>query len=178
MIRTGRTGRLRLVAVISIATVGLAGCGGGGDTERQRAVEQIDEGILPDELVGLTVAREDIKKQLRNIERPYLDTLGLFSFRRDELLQATLQVSEFAEDARWRSGEFRRSIARQIAGSGASLPQFRIGGRTVFMTGDSRQITAVWFDQRLMMVLVTRTDFTQPRALLRELITIDIGAEP
>lgn len=165
----------RWVGVVVAGVLGLSACGGGGPAPKH-SIGEIDASRFPAEVLGLTVGHESVKKQLGRIDRPYLDAVGLLSFRKDNLLQATLQVSRLNDTARWSSEDFRRSLASQILGTGAQLPEYRVGGRTVYVGGDARQTLAVWFDGRVMMLLVERADYDQPRALLRSLIMLGAGS--
>jgi hypothetical protein len=94
-----------------------------------------------------------------------VDSVGLYSFREGDLLQATLQVSRFNSKADVRSAKFRQTLLSQIGGS---LPKrVTMGEDTVYLTSGTKQIIAVWFRGRNLLVLAVREDYAQPRALLR-----------
>lgn len=167
--------RLRRLVCIAVAAAVLTGaCGGGGGGEA-RKISEIERTTLPPTLMGMQVKREDIDKLIKQARRPYIDQLGLFSFRREELLQATLQVSRFSDDAKWDTTNFRRTVAGQILGMGNELSDFRMGDDKVFLGGNARQVLAVWFEGPYMLVMAARNDFEEPRGLLRRLVELRIG---
>jgi len=163
------------VAVFAVSTA--TACGDGEPTGAPRKVVQIKQMLLPGQILGLDVAKESVEKVLAGARRPYIKAVGLYSFRKEELLQATLQVSQFTPDADFESDGFRRTVAQQIVGTSSELPAFRMGDRTVYLGGNVKQSIAVWFDGSLMMVLAERAEFEQPRALLRDLIGRDLGED-
>lgn len=164
-----------LVGVLAIAV--LPACGGSDASDKPPRVKEIKEQLLPPQILGLSVGTEDVGKVLQGARRPFIDSVVLYSLRREELLQATLQVSRFTADSGYAEGSFQRTVARQIVSTGDELPTFRMGDRTVYLGGNARQSIAVWFRGRLMMVLATRVEFEAPRALLRELVSLDFGKE-
>ncbi|HEY3241567.1 MAG TPA: hypothetical protein VGL92_18545, partial [Acidimicrobiia bacterium] len=102
--------------------------------------------------------------------------LGLWSLRTassesgGDLVQATLQVSRFAEGARSQESDFRQSVVNQI---GSARPRtFRLGKRTVYLTTGTKQSIAVWFQGRYLFVLASRSDYDEPRTLLRAALEI------
>ena len=153
----------------------LSSCGGGDSSSAPRNVEEITVDVLPASVMGMSVGREKIDKILEDVERPYIKEVGLYSFRKEEVLQATLQLSHFSDDADWETENFRRTVAQQIVGTGDDLPVFRMGSHSVFLGGNAKQSISVWFNGPVMMVLAARIEFEQPRTLLRELVSAEIG---
>lgn len=167
----------RPIAVgIAVAVFVAPACGGGGDSTatKARRIAEISEQLVPGEVLGLVVGKESVSKVLRGARRPYIEAVALYSFRKDELLQATLQVSKFAADTDV-DEQFQRTVAGQIVSTGADLPTFRMDDRTVYFGGNAKQSIAVWFRGRYMMILASRSEFDRPRSLLRALIDLDIG---
>jgi hypothetical protein len=122
---------------------------------------------FPTQFLDLSVQLEAVKA-LKSQKRAFVDGLAMFSLRRDELLQATLQVSRFSKEAKVTSGRFRNSVVAQI---GSTTPQaLRMGEDTVFLTAGRRQSVAVWFKDRYLFILSTRDDYAQPRSLLRTVL--------
>jgi hypothetical protein len=157
-----------LVAVVA-AFMALAGaaCGEGGGTEETRVAQLKTD--IPDRVLDLIVKNESIAS-VQATERPYVDGVALYSLRDEELLQATLQVSRFNDDADPQSARFRGSVINQI---GSSVPKaFRMGGNTVWLTTGRRQGLAVWFRDRHLFILSTRDEYEQPRRLLRQLLAV------
>lgn len=167
-----------LVSVVVLALAGAACGGGGGSGDATPEISELPSDLLPSEVLGLQVAREDLQATVRGIEEipnSYLDAVGMFSLRRDQLLQATLQVSRFTDEAHWDGEDFRRSVADQILDPGAELPAFRMGDHTVYQASGLRQTRSVWFEGPYLLVLSTTVDYEQPRALLRELVGVPVG---
>jgi hypothetical protein len=153
---------LRVVLAAAVMTVGVAACG--GDDSGGTGPEDISAfapDLIPAQVLGLDVA---------GARNTYLDQVSLYSFRADDLLQATLEVARFTESAQVEDPDFRRNIANQV---GNALPrELQMGNQTVFVTAGTRQGLAVWFLDDHMFVLATRDDFEQPRALLRALLEV------
>jgi hypothetical protein len=170
--RLRRTG-LVVVAAATVAAL-LAGCGR-SDAARARptpgkAVKVLELPGIPDELLGLEVAKEDVAEPVSRVDSTFIDGLALYSLRSDELVQATLQVSRFNQGADLASKKFREAVVNQI---GASKPRaFRIGSRTVHLTTGTKQSIAVWFTGRHMFVLASRADYDEPRTLLRRALEL------
>jgi hypothetical protein len=168
---TRRGRRSRSIAAVLVGTTLLLGSACGDEPEQFGAskVTPFDASIVPSELLGLRVAPEEIGGA-KDVKDPFVDGVGLYSLREGELLQGTLQVSRFAEDADYKTSRFRQSVVQQI---GSTVPKlYRMGGRPVYLTAGKRQSIAVWFEGRYFFVLSMREEFTRPRALLREALEI------
>lgn len=167
----------RVVAWGLIALVGVIGaaCGGGDDEGGKiTAIKLLPKDLLPASVAGLRVQSEDVSATVKGGKRQsYLESAGLYSFRsEDDLLQATLQVSRFSDEARFTDPKFRQSVLLQI---GSSQPSsFRMGDQTVYLTTGKSQNVVVWFKDEYLFVLGAREDFGQPRTLLREAIDLDL----
>jgi hypothetical protein len=159
---------LCLVALVS------ASCGGSESsaaTSTPRPPAAIE---LPTVMLGLNVGREDIASRVTQSEQPYVDSVGLFAFRRGkDVLEATLQVSRFTPEARPESADFRGSIISRIGG--ASPRQIRIGEQRLFLTSGRNQIVFIWFKKRGFFVLTVRRDYAFPRTLARRLIDMNLS---
>lgn len=164
---------LALVALVVL----LAGCGrsdAGVEPTAGKQVKDLELSGLPAELLGLKVQREDVSETVARVDSAFVDALGLWSLRTvsdgGDLVQATLQVSRFSEGADPRSPRFRQTVVNQI---GSSKPRaFRLGARTVYLTTGTKQSIAVWFSGRHLFVLASRSDYDQPRTLLRRALEI------
>lgn len=166
--RRPRGRRLAALAVGATLLLGSA-CGDEATQLGASSVERFDDSIVPDELLGLRVASEEVGGA-QDIKDPYVEGVGLYSLRDGELLQGTLQVSRFSEDADAEKARFRQSVVQQI---GSSVPRrYRMSDRTVYLTSGKRQTIAVWFNGRYFFVLSTRDEFDRPRALLREAVEV------
>jgi hypothetical protein len=89
--------------------------------------------------------------------------------RQKGLLQATLQVSRFADRDRLRKPSFRRGLVDQIA-SGTRAQVVRVGSVDVQVTRGTGQRLFVWFDQRDVFVLSVRDAYRGRYALLRAVL--------
>lgn len=126
--------------------------------------------LLPATVLGLDVDQEEVGATLAGARNTYLERVSLYSFRRDDLLMATLEVAELIEDADIERPEFRRNMANQV---GNAIPrELQMGNQTVFVTAGARQGLAIWYLDDFMFVLATREDYEQPRSLLRALIEV------
>lgn len=162
----------RGLALVALALV-VAGCGrsdAGVEPTAGKQVKDLELSGLPAELLGLKVQREDVSETVARVDATFIDALGLWSLRSDDLVQATLQVSRFSAGADPRSPRFRQTVVNQI---GSSKPRaFRLGARTVYLTTGTKQSIAVWFSGRHLFVLASRSDYDQPRTLLRRALEI------
>ncbi|HUF33186.1 MAG TPA: hypothetical protein VMN58_08280 [Acidimicrobiales bacterium] len=151
-----------------MAVAGMVACGGDDGTSAATPLSVLDADFVPASILGLEVEEEDVEESLDRRTRTYLDAVGMYSVRDDELLQATLQISRFRDDVDHDRSAFQHSIITQI---GSSAPRaYRIGDRTVWLTtGKSQQVT-IWFSEGYLYVLGVRDDFRQGRTLLRGLL--------
>ena len=168
------SGVLLAVAVASAAS----GCGAPSIAEEGTATKDlkpVELPTLPPTILDLKVSVEDSKETLDRSDRTYLDKVSLYSLRatagpQKDLVQATLQIAHFNDDARWKDEKFRASILTQLGGS---APQpLRLGNDDVFITKGQQQSVSVWFRDEYMFILSTRLDFDRPRALLRSTLQV------
>ena len=166
MVRTGAC-----ALALAAAAFGLGACG--DEPPAVAAAERREIGELelsiPLDVDGLDVEEEDITETLQDGRRPYLDAAGLYSFREDDLLQATLQVGRFAPNVDADDEDFINGIITSI---GPGAREVRMGEQQLYLTGADRQTLAVWFRNRHMFILSTRDGFEGGRALLREAVEL------
>jgi hypothetical protein len=162
-----------VLVALALAAAALAGCGRSDaavDPVAGKKVKVLELASLPPEILGLAVQKEDVAGSVAKVNSTFIDGLGLWSLRSDDLVQATLQVSRFSDGARFDESEFRQSVVNQI---GSARPRtFRLGNRTVYLTTGTKQSIAVWFKGRHMFVLASRSDYDEPRTLLRKALEI------
>lgn len=162
-----------VLVALALAAAALAGCGRSDaavDPVAGRKVKALEVASLPPEILGLAVQKEDVAGSVAKVNSTFIDGLGLWSLRSDDLVQATLQVSRFSAGARFDESEFRQSVVNQI---GSARPRtFRLGNRTVYLTTGTKQSIAVWFKGRHMFVLASRSDYDEPRTLLHKALEI------
>ena len=164
------------VTVAVAMCLALTACGHDAATSQanNRTISVLDAPGIPSTLGGLRVQSEAIGDDLKKVHRPYVDGVALFSLREGDTLEATLQVAQFASDV---NGEDRAFQDRLLATLGsATSKEFRIGGRSVFLTTGDRQSIAVWFTSNSFFVLSTRADYPYPRGLLRLALDLKVRA--
>jgi hypothetical protein len=160
------------VAVVAFA---LSACGGGEPVTygiSGEEIEMLDPDLLPGQILGLDVAQEDVSETIALVENTYIDALSVYSLRREELLQATLQVSRFSDEAAYESESFRQSLVLQIGGTAPK--EVRVGEHTVYLTTGTNQGMSIWFDGSDFFVLAVREDFERPRTLLRQVLEVQL----
>lgn len=162
------SGRLILALVALVLT--LAACGGGGDAGF--TVAQLGADELPATILGLRVETEDVGERLEAADKSYVEAVGLYSLREGERLQATLQVSHFADDVDVDDEVFKQAIVDQIGSTEAKA--FRMADDIVYLTASKRQNVAVFFEERSFVVLSTLETFERSRALLREVMELEL----
>jgi hypothetical protein len=170
------TRRARRLAGCVLATLALALVGSACGNERVAGmagtrIEQLPADFVPSELQGLPVAQEDMTDTVARSKDAFIESVGMYSMRRDDLLQATLQVSKFTENAPVDRPGFRSSLVSQVGGR--RVQSYRMGTSTVYRTTGRKQVVSLWFKDRHMFVLSVRDTYETPRSLLREALAID-----
>ena len=166
-----RRSAIALAAIVALAS--LSGCGSGD-------VQAADPGTgesailpLPSQIAGLRVVAETLSEEdLAKIDRPYVDTISVFSLREKDLLRATIQIARFNRVARPDDNEFRGSIIGVLGGR--RPVELNVGGTTINATAGTAQNIFAWFSGRGMFVLSVQQDYPFPRTLLRRLIDLDL----
>ena len=159
-------GALALCAVLTGGACGQATADGRPGSR----LEAVDVS-LPSVLAGLDVRQEESKDVLNRVDKTYLEASSLFSLRRGDLVEATLQVSRFGDEKRYRSIEFRHALVNRLGGS--TPLTFRLGSHTVYVTRGNRQNVSVWFKGPHLMILTSRETAETPRALLRAVLEVE-----
>jgi len=164
--------RLRGGAAAALLTLLLAGCGDGGDAGVVRGVaaeevRTLPADLLPKQVVGLRVTREDVSKLLTGRDRLYTEAVGFYGLRRGKQLMAALEVGQFAPDAPYQRASFRDALVAQVGGSQPRL--LTVGDQAVHLTTVGKQTVYLWFAERVMYKLTVRSTFERPRTLLRAL---------
>ena len=164
--------RVRRLAASTLPLLLLGACGEDPpavDQAKNRSIEELEVSI-PLDMAGLEVAEEDITETVADGRRPYLDGAALYSFREEDLLQATLQIGRFAEDVDYRDEDFVSSIITNI---GPAARRVRMRDKQLYVTGGDRQTLTVWFQDDNMFILSTRDGFEGGRGLLREALQVE-----
>jgi hypothetical protein len=127
---------------------------------------------LPNQIVGLKVVQENVRASLKDVRRPYVDSVAVFSMREGDLLRATMEVGRFNSLARPKDSKFRGSIVSVVGG--AKPVGIRVGEQDVFATTGTKQNIYTWFSDRGFFILGVQEDFPFPRTLLRRLIDLEL----
>lgn len=160
----------RLVLVVMVALVVAPACGK-SKAEVEANLQEIPADRVPAQLLGMTLEAEKTADLVKSGgKQPFVSELGLFAMRREDLLQATLQISRFTPEAKIEDERFRAALAQQVSNSEPQI--LRMGEDQVYMSASQKQSLVVWFKERTMFVLAIREEFPQPRALLREALGI------
>lgn len=166
-----RPATLILVAVAASIAVTATACGGGGPTDASTGSDPARLN-LPGQILGLQVQAEEIQAELDEVQRPYVDSVAVFSLREDELLRASLQIARFNRAARPDSSSFRGSIVSTIGGTEPQV--FRMEDVDLYTTTASDQVVFTWFRDNGMFVLAVQQDFEFPRTLVRRFVERDL----
>jgi len=170
-----RTRRSAVAAALAVAALGGAACSGSSalsEATPSNQIKTLPANLVPTDVAGLAVKQEDMSNTLKFARRSYIDGVGLYSFRKGDLLQATLQVSRFNGNARYQSLRFRQQVINKVGGS---LPKaVRVGGDTVYLTTGTKQSLSMWFRGRDFLILAVREDYPTPRTLLRQALELKV----
>jgi hypothetical protein len=172
---TGPLGRLLASGVTVVVAASLLGaCGQPGTPVGTggRQIETMDPSVLPPDILDLTVTPEDISSSLARVERTYVSQAGFFSMRRDDQVQATVQVLRFNKEARLDQAGFRDTLVGNIGGA---TPQIgRLGDKQVYFIRGIQQNLSVFFEGQSLVVLSVRDEYEQPRNLLRAVLELPL----
>jgi hypothetical protein len=162
---------VRPAVVAAFALLVRAAACGGGSAAAPAASPSIKPAVivLPSQVLGLRVVREDVAGEIQGISSSYLDSLGLFSFReKSNLLRGTLQVGHFNKVATPQKLKFRDAIIAQL---GSTVPvRLRVGTSDVWLSSGTDQAVYTWFSGDSFYVLSVRSDYPFQRTLLRDLM--------
>lgn len=163
---------LTLVALTATVAVTATACGGGSPTDASGADLDPARLNLPAQILGLRIEAEEIQAELDQVDRPYVDSVAVFSLREDELLRASLQVARFNRAARPGDSSFRSSIVGTIGGSQPQV--FRMEDVDLYTTTASDQLVFTWFEGNGLFVLAVQEEFEFPRTLVRRFVERDL----
>lgn len=166
--------RAMWAAALAMAAGLLAGCGEPDEVVGRQGAEvtPVNAGAVPTTLLNMAVTQEESSEYVKEIDRTYLEEFSLFSVREGDLLQATLQISKFTDDADYQSSSFRAQVVDRVGSAKAQL--FRMGDSELYMTVGTKQQIGVWFQGPYMFVMSVRDDYKTPRALVREALRIKL----
>ena len=157
------------VAALAVLLLGAA-CGGSSPKGTAASdIKQLPEDALAGTYLGLIPQREDIGGSLSNQEaNAYIDSVGLYSLRNKQRLEATLQIAKLSSKARPNDVKFQQVVANQIGGT--KVQAFVMGGRNVYRSSQRKQSLTSWFRGDYFMILSVRDTYDAPRSLLRILL--------
>jgi hypothetical protein len=170
----GRRGLRRGAALLLAVSAGLPLACGSSSTQgtNGREIRDVDPTAIPATVVDLNVVHENIRSTIVKGVDTYLAATGLVSLRKDNVVQATLQISDFTSAADDSSLKFRQSLVAQVGGSAPTL--VRVGSDSVYVTSATKQRVYIWFRPRRFFVLLVRNDYGTPRSLLRALLGLPL----
>lgn len=162
---------LTLSGVVFLTVIATS-CGNEASPVRVGAEPQVEAaGIsLPGQIIGLQLREENVDEKLEEVDRAYLDSVGLFSLRENDLLRATLQVGRLNALAEPNSASFRNQII-DLLGSTRPTP-IQVNGQIVYLTTGNEQSIFAWFEGRGFFVLNVHREYPFPRTLLRQILSL------
>ena len=154
---------------VALLTSACGGDDGAGSALKVAEFETVAADAMPATVLDLVVGPEDFSATLLASQEAYIDALGVFGMRRDDLLYATVQVSRFDDPDTIADPLFQRSLAGRLGDSGRPSV-VRVGQQSVYLMPSGRQTLGVWFVDDEMFVLTVRPEYEQPRRLVRALV--------
>jgi hypothetical protein len=158
------------VAVLAVSL--LAGACGTASARGTSAkdIKQLPKDLLTGTYQGLTPEREDVSGALGDQQaNAYVEAVGLYSLRHNDLLEATLQISKLTKSARVKDPDFQQQMVSQIGGT--AVQGFVMSGRRVYRSSARKQSLSSWFSGNYLLVLSVRDTYPYPRSLLRTLLS-------
>lgn len=170
-----RARRASLAAGALALVIAVGACGDDGAGKKAGVAGKDIKAVevnVPPTILGLPIAKEDVLATVNQLEgRTYVEGNAFYSAREpDGLLEATIQVTKFTDDAPYKSGKFKRQVVQQIGGS---TPQvLKVGKETVYLTAGAKQKLFAFYKGRHLFVISVRETYPQPRNLLRKALEI------
>jgi hypothetical protein len=127
---------------------------------------------MPTELLDLSVTAEDAGPTLARADNTYVKAAGLYSMRKEDVVQGTLEILSFNDKARLDDPKFRSEMVGQIGGATPEIA--RLGTDRVYFVRGIKQKISVWFRGRTLLILAVREDYDHPRDLLRAALELDL----
>ena len=162
---------MRLAALAMAVLVAFGACGTTAPEEgvAGRSIAKLPRPVVSGAILDLVVSEEDVADTVARFQRSYADAISVYSFRRaDGLLQATLQVSRFADAGKLQEAGIRRRLVEQL---GSTTPvALDVGTSTVYVSRGNKQRLFTWFRGGHVFVLAVRDDYREVRTLLREAV--------
>ncbi|MEY2398683.1 MAG: hypothetical protein QOJ00_1857 [Actinomycetota bacterium] len=159
-----------MLGVALAATLVASACGTSAPKGTEaKNIKQLPADAVSGTFLGLTPHLEDLKDRLQSEQgNSYVSGVGLYSLRKGDELEATLQLSKLSKTARPKDEKFQQLVAGQIGGT--KVQPFVMGGRTVYRSSLRKQSLTSWFTDDYFMILSVRETYKTPRALLRVLL--------
>lgn len=163
------TSRRWAAALAAVALLGLAGCGEAELTGTPgKDIKTLPVTTVPKVLNGLAVKPEKVTKALEQAKQSYVDAVGFYSLRKDNVVQGTIQVSEFGPSARLGDPEFRTQIINQSSpGTPATV---NVNGTGVQQSTGTKSTVSIWFSEDRFVVLTVLKSYLGARGLLEQTV--------
>jgi hypothetical protein len=158
---------MRLLAILILL---VTACSRGGEPSPLTG-SQKNEVNLPPQVLGLAVQPENIDENIKDVDNPYVDSFGLFSFREGPILRATLQIGALSRSAQFRDDSFKRRIIGLIGAAAAK--KVPVSETDVYITAGPDETRYAWFEGRGFFLLTVHKSYPFPRTLVRRLIGVE-----
>ena len=163
------TSRRWAAALAAVALLGLAGCGEAELTgTRGKDIKTLPVTTVPKVLNGLSVKPEKVTKALEQAKQSYVNSVGFYSLRKDNVVQGTIQVSEFGPSARLSDPEFRTQIINQS--SPGTPSNVNVNGTGVQQSTGTKSTVSIWFSEDRFVVLTVLKSYLGARGLLEQTV--------
>jgi len=163
------TSRRWAAVLATVALLGLTGCGEAELTGTPgKDIKTLPVTTVPKTLNGLTVKPEKVTKALEQAKQSYVDKVGFYSLRKDNVVQGTIQVSEFGPSARLSDPEFRTQIINQSSPGTPST--VNVNGTGVQQSTGTKSTVSIWFSEDRFVVLTVLKSYLGARGLLEQTV--------
>lgn len=160
--------------IAGFVLLAMTACGGAGTAGPQRpagTVRVFPSGV-PTQLLGYPLKKENVGHTLASNRQPtYFDNVQFYSLRRkDNFLEATLQIGHFKPGTDDAQTYFRQTVA---TGIGSTQPiATKVGNDMVYVSTQTGLVIASWFRGDYLLILSIRDTFSQPKTLIRQALEL------
>jgi hypothetical protein len=162
-------GRRWAAAAAAVAVLATTGCGTPALTGTAgKDIAVLPASTVPKKLNGLAVKPEKVTKALAQAKHSYVDAVGFYSLREDDVVQGTLQVARFGPSARLSSADFRRQVI--LNASPGTPSDVNVGGTSIQQSSGTKSTVSIWFSEGRLIVLTVLATYTGARGLLEQTV--------
>ncbi|HVE92498.1 MAG TPA: transglutaminaseTgpA domain-containing protein [Actinomycetota bacterium] len=164
----------RLIPIGTVLAVLVSGCASGSQAQ---PAGRLPERVAPSVISGFEFRREPGAETAydRAGKRGLVSDGQVFTIRRGDVIEGSLQVASFTSDALSNSDELRRGVLESIATG--EFDATRIGVERVHVLRLPEQRIIVWFAPSggYFQLMVARTDFTEAEAVFADVLRFRRG---